>query len=155
MGIRYYAYPVAAEDIENARADPRLYMASDPLADAWGPEELRPQMLYLDKCWSALQHLLGPHDAQPPRVSLMLVDGSVTHTYDGWIPWLSVLDPDQVSEVARDLVLVDADDVLAHFGTDETRSIDTADYVKQYLEEAQRFVTQLAHEGRGLIYMIG
>jgi hypothetical protein len=65
MGIRYYAYPVRTSDVELARANPHDFLATDLLADAWGPAELKPRMLYLDKCWGQLQELLGPRPDRP------------------------------------------------------------------------------------------
>ena len=157
MGIRYYAYPVAAEDIERARLDPWLYLSDDPLSDAWGPAELRPRMLYLDKCWRALQHLLGPREDRPARPSFALVEGQVTFAGNGgWYSWLRVIDPEQLTEIARDIVLVDEDDVRELFPAQPGEmQRDTVDYVAPYLADAQRFVTELAREGKGLVYTIG
>lgn len=38
MGIRYYAYAFDADRTAEALASPRLFLSSDPLADAWGLE---------------------------------------------------------------------------------------------------------------------
>ncbi len=146
MGIRYYAYPVKAEDIDHARTDPISFISDDPLMDAWGAEEDRPRMLYLDKAWQPLQRLFVD------RPSSSLVSGNVRWSDRGYEPWVKVLDPEEVAEVARDIVLVepvDADsDVLQRMHWD-------AEGVNQYLTSAQQFVTELVEEDSGLVYIIG
>ena len=70
MGIRYYAYAVEADRIEDALECPSMFLSCDPLADALGMEvgamsgtaimrQVVPEqdMLYLDKAWSELQEL--------------------------------------------------------------------------------------------------
>lgn len=161
MGIRYYAYPVLASDIERARDDPRAFLSADPLYDAWGPAELKPRMLYLDKCWDQLQEFLGSRPGRPERVSFQLVEGEVTHTYEGWIPFIRVLSPTQVEEVARDIAQLGEAEVLAArvptFGRDGVVNDDPEElrYVMQYLDDAKAFVAALATDNLGLIYMIG
>ncbi|MCU1409394.1 MAG: hypothetical protein JWR04_101 [Rhodoglobus sp.] len=150
MGIRYYAYPVHAADIDNARADPWAYLSDDPLLDAWGPPEQRPRMLYLDKCWQELQQLLSDNPA------LAMVEGEVIHTQDGWISHKKVLAPEELPEIAEGLALVTEDDVLAlaesqtFRETEEQRS-----YIQHYLSAARTFADELRDEGLGLIYLIG
>ena len=153
MGIRYYAYPLQPSDIESARASPRAFMADDPLADAWGSLELRPRMLYLDKCWAELQDLFGSRPAS------LLVQGSVTHTSYGWIPHLDVLDPETVGAVAEDLARVTEADVVASgvrsYRGRGTPAEDADEYVMHFLAEARTFTKSLTTDGLGLIYMIG
>ena len=161
MGIRYYAYPVRASDVELARANPRDFLADDPLADAWGPVELKPRMLYLDKCWGQLQELLRPGSGRPESVAYQLVEGEVTHTSEGWIPFTRVLDPAQVREIAEELSQIGEADVLAArvrtFGGDGFVNDDPDElrYVMQYLNDAKSFVDALAKDNLGLVYMIG
>lgn len=93
MGIRYYAYPLDPDLVGWAQADPRSFLSHDPLADAWELDGTpRPEMLYLDKCWSSLQRLTCPVPGMS-RPAHALVRGAVTHTPTGWIPWCGVLAP--------------------------------------------------------------
>ena len=160
MGIRYYAYPLLADEVERARNDPRAYLSDDPLADAWGMVDRRPKLLYLDKCWSPLQRVFHPDPDRHPRPSFTLVEGNVTHTGYGWIPYIKVLSPDVVSDIARDIVLTDANDVRTALGLDMPELqppslIAEFDYVMEYLAAAREFVADLDAEGCGLIYLIG
>lgn len=158
MGIRYYAYPLAPEFVERAMDDPRPFLSDDPLADAWGlGRPQRADMLYLDKCWSLLQRLTHPPGGRP-RPAHALVAGQVTHMGGGWIPWIDVLAPSDVDDVARDLALLDRSDVEARFAPvsgriDEGR--DEREYVTQYLGRAQQFTAQMQRRGWGLVYLIG
>lgn len=157
MGIRYYAYPVDADDIDDARANPYDYLGVDPLVDAWGPEAERPEMLYLDKCWSLLQTLLATPPARPSRPAAALVRGDVIQTPDGWIPHVEVLPPAGVAEAARDLATVTPERLRAAIRHLPARANDADEfcYVSQYLDAAREFTTRLAKDGRGLIYLIG
>ncbi|GAA1460085.1 YfbM family protein [Williamsia maris] len=148
MGIRYYAYPVRAELVDHARSDPRLFISDDPLMDAWGDPDDRPPMLYLDKAWRALQQLFVG------RPCAAMVHGQVAMCGNGveYHPWFGVLDPDEVAEVARDIVLVD--EPVAVPGRRE-RVLFEVDYVSQYLGAAREFVCELADERSGLVYTIG
>lgn len=158
MGIRYYAYPLPAEFVERARTDPHLFLSADPLADAWGPAEDRPTMLYLDKCWSLLQRLTQPAFGTPPRPAYRLFEGDVTFVHDGlaWMPWTRALSPDEVAEVARDLCLLDTNDIRALFQRPDFHAReDDFGYLAHYLAEAQSFVTRMTQSGSGLVYLIG
>ena len=160
MGIRYYAYPVAQDLVGLALQSPEKFLAEDPLADAWQLGRDRPPMLYLDKCWSELQALLGASEDRPARRSFALVEGAVTHTDEGWLPFYRALSPYDVRQVADDLAKVDANDVnrlLAehprwgeHHGEEMER-----EYINQYLTDAQSFTAELSRDGLGLVYMIG
>jgi len=160
MGIRYYAYPLRAELVEVAKRAPRSFLSDDPLADAWGPADQRPAMLYLDKCWHELQMLLNPDQAAPGRPAFWLVEGDVTQTQGGWIPYMAVLDAQQVAEVARDLATVTPAEVRGMLATTATfgRLVDRDKefgYVTHYLADALAFTTRLSERGKGLVYMIG
>lgn len=64
MGIRYYAYPLQPGDVNEARRNPYPFLSPDPLIDAWGREQDRPRMLYLDKAWRELQHVFAVTDGR-------------------------------------------------------------------------------------------
>jgi hypothetical protein len=157
MGIRYYAYPVRERDITAARADPCAFHGDDPLVDAWGPEEERPEMLYLDKCWRELQTLFG----EPPRPALRLVEGAVTFMNGGaeWRAFEQVLDPEQVQAIADDIALVTDADVSRMIAENECYAYHGQEeefrYVSEYLHRAQQFVAALAERKLGLVYLIG
>lgn len=157
MGIRYYAYPLAPEFLERAATDPWAFVSDDPLADAWGPQESAPEMLYLDKCWSLLQRLTRP-DYSRRRISYDLFEGRVTNTSRGHIPWIKVLTPHEVDEIARDLSLLDDDDVDEMVARDDfysTRPDEDRGYIKDYLRAAQEFTVRMQQRGWGLVYLIG
>jgi len=157
MGIRYYAYPVAPQSIEDAKRTPYEHLGGDPLMDAWGPIEDKPRMLYLDKCWRELQVLLG--ETRPAR---SLVEGQVVMNAEGWDGHTSVLDPAEVATIADDLARVKDDEVSAMIARDRVayfgREIDTdaeLQYVLKYLHDAQEFTRELADDELGLVYLIG
>ncbi|MGO1971551.1 MAG: DUF1877 family protein [Propionibacteriaceae bacterium] len=161
MGIRCYAYPLAAEFVDHAQREPHLFVSADPLADAWGPEETRPTMLYLDKSWRWLQRLTSG-DATP-RSSHRLVQGNVTYVEEGmaWHPWLRVIAPDEVAAIAADLALLGPQDVQAML-RQELRRFDSGAafvqeeaYIVHFLHAAQRFVSDMSRTGMGVITMIG
>ncbi len=172
MGIRYYAYAFDADMTEKALADPRSVMSDDPLADAWGLphgftvgttnfEQSVPKrdLLYLDKAWSLLQALTspGPGDSEA-RPAHRMFEGQVTSTDTGWIAWVRAVTPPEVADVARDLEGIDPEQAAAsfreaaRFGADPDAE---ARYGLHYLSAARSFVSQLAAEGRGMVYKIG
>lgn len=159
MGIRYYAYPITADEYLLAREHPRAFIGDDPLMDAWGGTREQPEMLYLDKCWNELQILLGPAAGQPERPAFQLVDGHVTHVETGWIPYERVLSPAQVQDVASDLATVTDADI--HRMVSQSPRSDPSDdevergYITHHLTAAQAFTARLAGDGRGLVYLIG
>ncbi len=158
MGIRYYAYPINAEDYARACENPCEFHGSDPLADAWGPRESQPEMLYLDKCWRELQLLLRSPAGQASRPAARLMERQVTHTDMGWIPFEQALSPAQVEAITEDLATVGESDIrraLPKFNRPQDSKEDEFEYVAQYLAEATRFTARLADEGRGLVYLIG
>ncbi|MEZ0578327.1 DUF1877 family protein [Nocardioides sp. MH1] len=168
MGIRYYAYAVDADQADRALADPRAFISSDPLADAWGMkphaavsvasfEQTVPErdMLYLDKAWRGLQVLTGPRSgAGAARPAYRMFEGKVEMCGDGWIPWYRALAPAQVHEVAQDL-----GDLQREVAAVGLRRIGASgvnlSYAVDYLDRATRFVRRLAADGRGMAYMIG
>ncbi|WOF24407.1 hypothetical protein N8K70_07000 [Microbacterium betulae] len=157
MGIRYYAYPLAPEFVERAYEEPLAFLAADPLADAWFlSDDERPEMLYLDTCWHELQSLTWPDRTRRPRPAYRLFEGRVTHTPTGWIPWTRVLDPDEVDDIARDLVLIDEDDVDDAWDViaGQPFSGDKA-YVMHHLAAARAFLIRQQRAGWGLVYLIG
>ena len=160
MGIRYYAYPVAAELVEIAASSPRDFMSADPLADAWGPPDQRPPMLYLDKCWRNLQVVLGASRSEEIRPAYELVRGEVTMHSDGWVPYLRYLDPQKVRDIAADIANVDEcqvmDGVAAIGGQLLMKDFASeVDYTIDYLSAAIAFTADSARAGQGLVYMIG
>lgn len=158
MGIRYYAYPINAEDYPSAREDPGPFHGFDPLADAWGSRQNQPEMLYLDKCWSELQLLLGSPEGHATRPAARLVEGQVTHTAMGWIPYKQALSPAEVKSIADDLATIGEFDIRRKLPTNNRphgSEDDEYRYVAQYLDEATKFTARLASEGRGLVYLIG
>jgi hypothetical protein len=164
MGIRYYGYAFDAGRTDEALADPRAFIASDPLADAWGFEphaqlavptfrQTTPDrdLLYLDKAWRELQVL-----TEPVRPAYRMFEGQVTMSSDyySWSPWVRALSPAEIRPIAEDLSTITSSAVRARLRRDGGTD-DEADYVVQYLEAARRFVRGLARDGRGMAYLIG
>lgn len=163
MGIRYYAYAFDGHLTEQAIGDPRSFLSSDPLADAWGMEphassgvatfvQLVPErdLLYLDRAWSALQVATRPcTPAAEPRPAYRMFEGDVIMDYDRccWEPWGRALRPEEMDEISVDLGQITVADI-AGWMFDE-------DYVLHYLQRARAFVDRLVADGRGMVYMIG
>ncbi len=173
MGIRYYAYAFDAELTRQAVDDPHSILSSDPLADAWGMEphasvsvatfaqtSPKSDMLYLDKAWSALQSLTRPDvDGVAEPSSYRMFEGRVTMHDMGWDPWVRTILPKEVPSIRDHLCAIDesrvrgwARDWRRPFGADEE---DEIRYVRDFLGRAQEFVTSLAANGRGMVYLIG
>lgn len=158
MGIRYYAYAFEGSETSRALADPRAFIASDPLADAWGFEPharvstpsfvqsvSKRDMLYLDKAWPRLQALTGPErDGGIARASYRMFEGDVTMLGDGWLGWYRALAPVEMIDIAQDL----RDPALASAAEHDL-------YAMHYLQEARTFAEALVADGRGMAYMIG
>jgi len=159
MGIRYYAYPVAPELTSLAATSPRDFISSDPLADAWGPTNERPEMLYLDKCWRELQLVFEPDGDGDARPAYDLVDGEVTMTQSGWIPVVRYLTPDRVRQIADDLNVIDECEVMERLSGHRSHLMWDFEaevrYTLDYMDDAAVFTQQLAKRGFGLAYMIG
>jgi hypothetical protein len=126
--------------------------------DAWGPADARPEMLYLDKCWREFQALLRPSAGTPPRPAFLLVEGEVTMTDTGWIPFERALSPAQVKAIAADLATVSerhVRDLLSDSDYAPWSRPEEYEYIAHYLADAQEFTTRLAGDNRGLVYLIG
>lgn len=163
MGIRYYAYAFDADMTERAKADPRSFVSDDPLADAWGMshgaqfavtnfEQSVPdtEMLYLDKAWSWLQAMTEARATDAPaRPAYRMFEGQVTMHGYGWIPWVWALSPEDVREIAGDLV-----DLQNELRVSRTVDRDTR-YALDYLSRAVGFTVSLAASDRGFAYLIG
>lgn len=163
MGIRYYAYAFDADMTELAMTDPRSFISEDPLADAWGMPHgasvatptfvqgiPKTDMLYLDKAWSAMQRLSGRSEQNgAPRPAFRMFEGQVAMIESGWIPWVRALSPDEVVEIAADLM------VLEQGIDDAVESDDDTEYVRNFLRRAVEFVSHAASQNRGFVYMIG
>lgn len=170
MGIRYYAYAFDGDRTDEALADPRAFISSDPLADAWGfePHALvavatfeqrvpERDLLYLDKAWRDLQALTGPTQSSGlARPAYRMFEGQVALSEDGgsWTPWVRAVDPAEVRLIAQDLGGLTADVARDHLRR-EGASEGGAGYVLHFLARARWFVGRLAREGRGMIYRIG
>ncbi|TPW75804.1 DUF1877 family protein [Schumannella soli] len=148
-------------------AEPRRYLSSDPLADAWGTEphvsmgtatfEQRSSerdLLYLDKAWGGLQRLTSAGvEGGTARPSHRLFAGQVTMRGYGWESWVSVIAPDEVPAIQEDLVDLDEAVRLEHAVMPEQSEDDR--YVAEYLHRARLFMDHLEEDGRGLVYLIG
>lgn len=162
MGIRYYAYPVPSELGDTAAKSPRDFVGLDPLMDAWGPADERPRMLYLDKCWGYLQQLFAPSELRT-QPAYELVRGEVTHTDEGWIPFLRYLTNEDVRVIAEDLAdaagsecfVMDGLSAIRRAGNSHREFEQDLDYVQDYLSDAVLFTAEVAKDGDGLVYMIG
>ena len=170
MGIRYYAYAVEADRIEDALECPSMFLSCDPLADALGMEvgamsgtaimrQVVPEqdMLYLDKAWSELQELsrTGGYDGGP-RPSYRMFEGKVCMFGMGWEPWVRVLRPEEMKAISLDLkslCLEEEFPILEH--GDGISGGERMSYVASYLRAACRFADVLVGSGRGMVYMIG
>ncbi len=163
MGIRYYAYAFDADMTELALADPMSFISDDPLADAWGmphgaqvavtnfvQSTSKTDMLYLDKAWSSMQRISAPSRPEDrPRAAYRMFAGQVTMTEYGWIPWVRAVAPDDVLEIAEDLLDLQRCELEDVAGDQDTR------YVLDFLQRAVEFVTNAAASNRGFVYMIG
>lgn len=163
MGIRYYAYAFDADMTAFALADPLSVISDDPLADAWGMPHgaqqavtnfvqsvPRTEMLYLDKTWSLLQALTAPtRPSEAPRPAYRMFEGQVTMQECGWLPWVRAIVPDEVIEIAEDLI------EFQHSVSDDGVTGQDARYLLDYLQRAVEFTTQVAASNRGFAYMIG
>ncbi|WP_159703762.1 DUF1877 family protein [Arthrobacter sp. 18067] len=170
MGIRYYAYAFDGDVTDLVLADPRRFLSSDPLADAWGLESAggvtiaafeqsvpECDMLYLDKAWRFLQVCTGPlTPGAEARPAFRMFEGQVTMHHDGWEPWLRVLTPVDVAVVSQDLDRISDADMrlcLGHMPYTDQQS--DFRYTSQYLQRARSFAANLRAAGRGMVYLIG
>jgi len=77
----------------------------------------------------------------------------------GWDPWVRTILPEEVPAIHDDLCGMDDSRVRrwartwrSPFGADDE---DEIRYVLDFLGRAQEFVTSLAADGRGMVYLIG
>lgn len=164
MGIRYYAYPVPPAMIAEALDDPCRFHGDDPLMDAWGPEDTRPVMLYLDKCWREMQAAFNVW-ADSPRPAAELVRGAVTFVDEGaYHAFERTLTPEEVAAIADDLddFVVDHDlegerdeDEDEEVAADGSREVSQEAYFRHYVLAARDFCRDMATAGYGLAYLIG
>ena len=162
MGIRYYAWPLSAADVEAARREPRSFMADDPFGQAWFTEN--EGNCYLDKAWRGLQMLIAdssPNETDRPAAAL--VAGDVTFVGYGWDPYIGVLDPEELRRAAEDLKRV-AEDIPFQWRPRRRNSkarsgpgsvLLERDYINDYLSRLREYVTSLVAQEKGMIYMIG
>ncbi|MFF2841810.1 DUF1877 family protein [Paenarthrobacter sp. NPDC057981] len=170
MGIRYYAYAFDGDVTDLALADPRRFVSSDPLADAWGLEcadgvtiatfkQSVPEcdMLYLDKAWRQLQACTAPlAPGMEARPAFRMFEGQVTMHYDGWDSWLRVLTPGEMAAVSQDLNRISENDLRQRLpAVPRADQESEVSYAAHYLEQAKSFVSNLVTTGRGMVYLIG
>lgn len=169
MGIRYYAYAFEASLSDQARADPRSLISSDPLADAWGLEPHatisyttfeqavpKREMLSLDKAWRELQFLTGPREpGGTARPAFTMFEGEVTMHLTGWEAWIRPLFPQDLPEIQRDLADLVCSEAKRMPEDSTTVDARGETYVMHYLRRAREFVSGLVADGRGMVYMIG
>ncbi|MGC4932441.1 hypothetical protein ACLQ3C_01970 [Gordonia sp. DT30] len=176
MGIRYYAYPVPGDRIDDARRDPSPFLGVDPLADAWrlvpvppeklggirpgrlsyiDPDKPRPTMLYLDKAYRVFQDLFSGGAGESARESYALVEGEPTMSFaEGYscTPWLRVLDVAHTAAIAADLRQVD---LVADDNPLLSRGLTwSAPVINDYLVTARMFMADRAAAGDGVLYTI-
>ncbi|MFT4050965.1 MAG: DUF1877 family protein [Microbacterium sp.] len=170
MGIRYYAYAFDADQTQRAIDDPHSILSDDPLADAWGliphaavspvmGEQTVPRrdMLYLDKAWGFLQALTEPTGGESPRPAYRMFAGRVSFHGLGWDPFVRTILPAEIPGIRDDLdTLTSArvQDRLREWNRPGDVDADIQ-YTLHYLDAARRFVTALAADGRGMVYLIG
>ncbi|WP_440711205.1 hypothetical protein [Herbiconiux sp. YIM B11900] len=152
MGIRYFARPIHADDIELARTDLDAYFRSDRSHQFVCHQEPRPPILDLDKCWRDLQALFWSPPDQPPRPAASLVEGDVKNACCGWEAHRQVLDPETVRAIADDLDSADFPHGLGG-GSAESGSGDR--HLDEMLARARAFTREVADRGWGMYYSIG
>lgn len=156
MGIRYFAQSVDQADFEHVKAGPCPTCGSRPHPRDSEPGDPEPFTVSLDKSWSYLQAVF---ESTGHLAALQLVDGHVTHTYDGWISHQGVIAPEFMPELAADLESVTAEEVRSLFieGGEwrDERSEGDFDYASHYLAEALEFAKSVSSKGLGVVYYIG
>lgn len=78
-----------------------------------------------------------------------MFEGQVTMDGYGWTPWVRALSPEEVREVAGDLVDLQSELRILKPHDPDTR------YALDFLSRAVVFVTNLAASDRGFAYLIG
>ncbi|OUZ07299.1 hypothetical protein BHE97_17515 [Aeromicrobium sp. PE09-221] len=147
MGLRYYAYQVEPHFIGLARHDPSFFVSAE--SPAGGDGRSGGAIVDLDKRRRQLHRLTT--DGAEPRPSSRLFEGDVRHCGDdaSRVPCIRVLEPDEVSRIAADLVLLGERDVRSMFRSEEVAS------VAEFLIRVQHFAVDAARAGNGIIYLIG
>lgn len=171
MGIRYYAYAFDSSITQAVLANPRAYLSADPFADALGlphgftmgttdfqqgpPVE---DMLYLDKVWRNLQLMTAPSDPSGEcRPAYRMFEGEVTPLggWEGWLPWVRAIPPEDVARIADDLETVTRADFIPWYSRHDGDEESEAESVDQFVCRARKFLRGLEATGRGFTYMIG
>ncbi len=178
MGIRYYAYPVPGDLVDDARRDPGRFLGGDPLADAWqlvpsGVETAagglitegvfafdenkpRPTMLYLDKAYSVFQALFASSDdGRGPRSSYALVQGELSVSYGEeylFTPWVRVLDAATTAAIAADVKTFEP--VAEGHPALTMRLPWAAKTINAYLADMRDFMADRTRAGDGVVYTI-
>ena len=147
MGIRYYAYQVEPHFIGLARLDPSFFLSAEPAPG--GDGRSGGGIVDVDKRRRQLHRLTT--GGGEPRPSSRLFAGDVRHPDDdvSRAPCIRVLEPDEVSRIAADLVLLGERDVRAMFSDAEI------DGVMEFLTRVQHFTVDTARAGNGIVYLIG
>lgn len=155
MGIRYSAFAVPPQLVEQASTSLRDFLAAAPWSDPCDPDIAFPPTLDLDKSWRELQAIFGPEASPSPAYEL--VRGDVTHTACGWIPFQRFLAPAQVKAVAADLADVDECFVMDGLAAVVRRGSFESDvsYALEYIARAREFTSLLSTSASGLVYSIG
>ena len=75
---------------------------------------------------------------------------------EGWDPWVRALTPSEVLSIAQDLDDISDAEVRQRLPDSPyvDRDLDV-EYAVGYLRRARVFATNLADEGRGMVYLIG
>lgn len=179
MGIRYSAYAfdnhqrqqvvrrpwsVVSQVPPACGCPPRLAPRGLPAGwvSGWpGPPRDRSDddWLDLDKAWSDLQRITRPvSDDETPRAAYAMFEGDVTWTDRRSVSWIRAILPEDVPAVAADLTSISRFEVARgamRSGLSDRDPEAHRHYVQMFLDDARRFVTRLADEGRGMVYRIG
>lgn len=87
-----------------------------------------------------------------------MFEGDVTWTDRGHRPWVRTLVPDEIPGIARDLDIIRGTDLqsqLRPVASSHRDPEEEVSYVIQFFEQARIFMSMLAADGGGLIYVIG
>lgn len=156
MGIRYLAISIDLDDYAHISAGPCPTCGSRPHAREREYDEPEPDILDLDKSWGYLQGIFGSIGL---RAASELIEGDVTHTSTGWIPYQGTVAPARVKEVAAELASVSERQVRAYFQAGnlwkDERSKQDFEYVNSYVGSARQFAEKVAGDDRGIVYYIG
>ena len=119
-------------------------------------------MLYLDKAWRNLQIMTEPSDPFGEcRPAYRMFEGDVTplENWEGWLPWVRAIPPEDVAPIADDLDEISHADFVSWFTRHNNESLEDgeseAEYVGFHIDRARRFLRTLEKSGRGFTYMIG